>query len=116
MEAQESRARGYAAREPADGGAGLACVPMVARDTLMELDRPADAVGQFRTLQGVYNAPNWMLAYYRLGQAYAQLGETENAREQYAYFVDAWEEAAPELQPLVEKARARLRELAGSRD
>jgi serine/threonine protein kinase/tetratricopeptide (TPR) repeat protein len=58
----------------------------------VELDRPADAARQYRTLQGVYGfgAPNWTPAYFRLGEVYEQLGEPELAREQYAYVVDAW--------------------------
>ena len=78
----------------------------------MELDRPADAARQFETLQGVYAAPNWTLAYYRLGEAYDRLGETEKAREQYAYVVDMWRDADPELQPWVERARARIEAIA----
>jgi tetratricopeptide (TPR) repeat protein len=76
----------------------------------MELDRPADAARQFRTLQGVYGlgARNWTPAYFRLGEVYEQLGEPEMAREQYAYVVDAWREADPELQPWVERARERI--------
>jgi serine/threonine-protein kinase len=81
----------------------------------LEMNRPGDAVGQFHTLLGVYNAPNWTPAYFHLGRAYEQLGEFERAREQYAYFVDAWKDADPELQPRVDEARARLRELADGR-
>jgi tetratricopeptide (TPR) repeat protein len=82
----------------------------------MELDRPADAARQFKTLQGVYYfAPNWTLAYYRLGEAYEQLGEPEKAHEQYAYVVETWRDADPELQPWVERARARMAAIAASR-
>jgi tetratricopeptide (TPR) repeat protein len=62
----------------------------------MELDRPADAARQFRTLQGVYTAPNWTLAYFRAG-------------------VETWRDADPELQPWVERARARMAAIAASR-
>jgi len=82
----------------------------------MQLDRPADAVRQFRTLQGAYPAPNWTLAHYRLGEAYEQLGEAEKAREQYAYFVDAWRDADPDLRPWVERGRARMESLAASQE
>jgi len=105
--------------EPEQAAEMLEDLPLLARfhsadvrwwlgNLYMELDRPADAAGQFRTLQGVYDTPNWTLAYYRLGEAYEQLGETEKARAQYAYFVDAWRNADPELQPWVDRARARL--------
>ena len=82
----------------------------------MEQGRPADAVRQFRTLQGAYPAPNWTLAYFRAGEAYEQLGETEKAREQYAYFVDAWADADPELEPWVERGRERLAALPAGRE
>jgi tetratricopeptide (TPR) repeat protein len=80
-----------------------------------ELDRPADAARQFRTLQGVYRAPNWTPAYFRAGEAYEQLGETEKAREMFAYVADTWRDADPELQPWVERARGRMAAIAASR-
>jgi hypothetical protein len=85
-------------------------------DLHMELDRPADAVRQYRSLQGAYPAPNWTLAYDRAGRAYERLGEAEKAIEQYAYFVDAWKEADPELQPWLEQGKARLEALAASQE
>jgi tetratricopeptide (TPR) repeat protein len=41
----------------------------------------------------------------KLARVYERLGETEKAREAYMYFVQAWADADPELQPMVEEAR-----------
>ncbi|MCL7957759.1 MAG: hypothetical protein M8843_07095, partial [marine benthic group bacterium] len=51
------------------------------------------------------------LALYRLGPLYEQQGETEKARAAYAEFVERWREADPELQPMVDTARAALARL-----
>ncbi len=48
---------------------------------------------------------------YYLGEAYEALDEPEKARLHYASFVRWWEEADPELQPWVERARDALERL-----
>ncbi|MEE8167070.1 MAG: tetratricopeptide repeat protein, partial [Myxococcota bacterium] len=48
---------------------------------------------------------------YYLGETYEALGEPERARLHYASFVRWWEEADPELQPWVERARDALERL-----
>jgi hypothetical protein len=50
------------------------------------------------------------VANYLLGRAYTQLGEREKARDAYVRFLQAWEEADPDL-PQLEEARAALEEL-----
>jgi tetratricopeptide (TPR) repeat protein len=50
------------------------------------------------------------LANYRLGGIYEELGETEKARAAYIRFLQAWEEADPDL-PQVETARTALETL-----
>ena len=51
----------------------------------------------------------------RLGQLYDEQGDLENAAVYYAQFVDLWSEADPDVQPRVEAARARLREIVRER-
>jgi tetratricopeptide (TPR) repeat protein/TolB-like protein len=46
--------------------------------------------------------------HYNLARAYEQTGELEKARKEYAFFVEAWQDADPELQPWVEDARRAL--------
>jgi len=46
------------------------------------------------------------LAAFELGKVYEELEEYAKARESYQYFLTAWAEADPELQPKVEEARA----------
>jgi tetratricopeptide (TPR) repeat protein len=48
------------------------------------------------------------VAHERLGQLYEQMGKPEKAAAAYERFIAAWEDADPELQPRVEKARQRL--------
>lgn len=55
------------------------------------------------------------LVAYELGQTYESLGARQRAREAYELFTDAWAEADPELQPLVQDARRRLLDLGGER-
>ncbi|MEJ2343566.1 MAG: hypothetical protein P8Y10_15370, partial [Gemmatimonadales bacterium] len=43
-----------------------------------------------------------------LGMTYEALGDPEAARLHYANFIRWWEDADPELQPLVEEATTRL--------
>ena len=63
-----------------------------------------------------FRVPNfdaWDLAwtYQRLGELYEQRGERGKALEYYSEFVELWKDADPELQPLVEDARARIARL-----
>ena len=78
-------------------------------DLLMEQNRPKDARPYFASLQFT------PLAQYRLGEIYEQLGEPEKARAAFAFFLEAWSRADPELQPMVVTARAAVHRLAGLR-
>jgi len=53
------------------------------------------------------------LAYRRLGEIYEARGNRQLAANRYAALVDLWEDADPELQPVVAEARRRLGILAG---
>ena len=48
---------------------------------------------------------------YFLGETYEGLGDTDEARVHYGRFVNWWEEADPELQPWVDRARLALERL-----
>jgi tetratricopeptide (TPR) repeat protein len=50
-------------------------------------------------------------ATLRQAEIFEALGEPLKAAEQYAEFVEMWRDADPELQPVVEEARANLRRL-----
>jgi tetratricopeptide (TPR) repeat protein len=51
------------------------------------------------------------LASWHLARVYEELGEYEEAREEYELFAYAWRNADPELQPRVQEARAAARRL-----
>jgi tetratricopeptide (TPR) repeat protein len=59
-----------------------------------------------------YDGAHLAQGYVRLAEIYEGQGETEKALEFYGRFVSLWEEADPELQPWVERAREALRRLA----
>jgi TolB-like protein len=54
-----------------------------------------------------YAASFWQdpLAAFWLAQVHEQLQDYTGAREAYAFFVESWKDADPDLQPLVEEAR-----------
>ena len=51
----------------------------------------------------------------RLGKLYEERGDSERAVEHYANFVGLWENADPQLQPIVEDVRERIARLVGER-
>jgi tetratricopeptide (TPR) repeat protein len=54
----------------------------------------------------------WLaLTHKRLGELYDARGNADSALSHFAQFVELWKEADPELQPQVQKARDRMREL-----
>ncbi len=76
-------------------------------DIQMELGNQQEAVRYYRS--------DWTnpLTRLKLARAYALLGQLEKAREAYTYFVEAWADAGPELQPLVEEAKRNIVRLRG---
>jgi pentatricopeptide repeat protein len=54
--------------------------------------------------------------YKRLGELYEERGNAERAIEYYNHFVDLWQHADQELQPLVEEVRGRLARLVGENE
>ena len=55
------------------------------------------------------------MAYFELGKAYEQLGEPEKALASYAEFIEAWQNADPELQPVIDDAQARMEAIVRAR-
>jgi len=54
-------------------------------------------------------------SYKRLGELYDARGEAAKAEEFYQRFVEVWQDADPELQPKVRRARERMNELRRAR-
>jgi len=80
---------------------------------LQELGRYDEALGWLAHLGEVNTAELAFepAAALRQAEIHEALGEPAKAAEQYARFVDMWRDADPELQPQVEEARQRIREL-----
>ena len=74
-------------------------------------------LGQLETAEDWYVA-GWPhpVAHERLGQLYEEMGRPEDAAAAYRRFVAAWEDADPELQDRVVRARERLQALTGQQD
>ena len=58
---------------------------------------------------------NGLVRKETLARAYEQTGDYEKARKEYAFFVEAWRDADPELQPWVDDARRALARLSSDR-
>jgi tetratricopeptide (TPR) repeat protein len=98
---------GFALMEEARRGAGFTYVPAFAGDLLMQIGDYSAAVRHYKT--------DWTgpLTRLKLARAYEMLGENEKAHAAYAYFVEAWADADPELQPMVEEAKRSMVRLRG---
>ena len=77
---------------------------------LMELERWEEAVPYLAGWDDTYSH-----RHYHLARAYEGMGEYGKAAKEYASFIEAWEDADPELQPWVEDARRALERLAPDR-
>jgi class 3 adenylate cyclase/tetratricopeptide (TPR) repeat protein len=80
--------------------------------SLQEAGRGEEALGWYATLdvspsEIVYRAPSHLYS----AAIYEQAGDRERAIQNYRAFVEMWQEADPELQPMVEKAREALHRL-----
>jgi tetratricopeptide (TPR) repeat protein/TolB-like protein len=71
-----------------------------------ELDQPEQASFYFRSI--MVGDVLVGLARYRLGEIYERLDRPGDASRAYSVFVDTWQNADPNLQPMVEDARRRL--------
>jgi len=78
-------------------------------DLHLELGNKEEAERYYRSL---VNRPRAVLALARLRD---EAADTEEAAAYYARVIQFWEEADPELQPLVEEARDRLQEIVRAR-
>ena len=80
---------------------------------LQEIGRGEEAIGWYATLETspyelVFRAPS----HLHRAEIYEEAGDREQAIEHYREFVRLWNDADPELQPMVEEARAALERLS----
>jgi hypothetical protein len=82
-------------------------VPEITGDLLME-------TGEYQQATRHYQV-DWIgpVARLKLARAYEMLGQSEKAHDAFAYFVEAWADADPELQPMVEEAKRSMVRLRG---
>ena len=122
-EADRQRVEAYGLWRRGDSGAATRLFEAIPRDhrddftrwwlaqLYLEQERWRDAVPHLRS----YWWTPMLHSNYYLGQAYERLEEFAEARKAYAYFVSAWQDADPELQPRVEDARRALVRLTAER-
>jgi len=92
-----------------EGRRGGISWPEFSGDLLMEEGNYTLAVRHYKA--------NWTnpITRLKLARAYEMLGEDAKARDAYSYFVQAWSDADPELQPMVEQAKESIARLGGDR-
>jgi tetratricopeptide (TPR) repeat protein/TolB-like protein len=100
LQAAQQRATGYGPE-----GAINATIRWWLGRLLQESGRPREAERYFSSF---WQSP---LAAYHLGKVYEELEDYEKARSSYEFFAEAWRDADPELQPMVEEARAAISRL-----
>jgi tetratricopeptide (TPR) repeat protein/TolB-like protein len=74
---------------------------------LLEFGREAEAERYFKSF---WHDP--ALPHYYLGRINEDLGQFDESRDAYGLFVKGWQDAEPELQPMVEEARSAVARLA----
>ena len=83
-------------------------------ELLAEMKKDDEALGWLRSIaerasyELVYLAP----AQVRQAEIYDRRGDRDEAVKHYRRFIELWQNAEPELQPLVAGARKRLAELS----
>jgi class 3 adenylate cyclase/tetratricopeptide (TPR) repeat protein len=84
-----------------------------------DAERALNSYGYVRTLSVqpyFYSAlSHEPLVQNQLGRVYEALGEDDKAYESYEEFIENWQDADPELQPMVEEARQAIIRLEGLR-
>jgi len=76
------------------------------RDSALAVyERAITTPGLFRLFE---EAATLAATYKRLGELYEERGDVVKARDYYGRFVDLWQGADPELQPVVRDVRQRL--------
>jgi tetratricopeptide (TPR) repeat protein len=138
FEAAEGRARNAALEIAAAKGDNSGALGVFRRDAddgcldcWMQVGRLYDAAGARDSAIAAYeryldpprstlfrvNFDRWFLpgVLQRLGELHEQAGNREAAARYYGRFVELWANADPELQPLVERAKAALARLAAER-
>jgi tetratricopeptide (TPR) repeat protein/TolB-like protein len=111
-------ARGIAEWKRGRPEAGLALLEAARRDNgLINLEFIGDLqleLGNYRDAVRYYRADwTWPVSRLKLARAYELLGDPDKARDAYAYFVEAWSDADPALQPMVEQAKQAIVRLRG---
>lgn len=77
-------------------------------------------MGRLRGAEQVYRSYDFLsrlstepVAHRELDKIYEQLGEYDKALESYEYFVHYWQDADPELQPMVAEAQQAIVRVKG---
>jgi tetratricopeptide (TPR) repeat protein len=95
---------------------GVAPTIADAYDRMGQADSAAAYYERFANFQGERFGwdENWSTqTRLRLGELYEAKGNTEKALEYYNQFVELWQDADPELQPIVRDVRQRMARLVG---
>jgi predicted TPR repeat methyltransferase len=78
-------------------------------DLNLELGRRSAAETYYRSLTP------WARAVLALARLRDEAGDMDEAAQYYAWFIEMWKDADPELQPQVQEARDRLQEIVRER-
>ena len=86
-------------------------------DLLARLGRPREALAAYARIDSSDSRPEhvgfWVRSWPERGALLQQLGDVTGAIAQYERFIEAWKDADPEFQPLVERARNAVAALRG---
>jgi tetratricopeptide (TPR) repeat protein len=134
FERQYHRALGYAGAAGGDWETGLAelrrgfqgdaCIPCEFSSMARAFERagePDSALAYWERYAALtvrwsfIDATELPTSYRRAGELYEAKGNTEKALEYYNQFVELWQDADPELQPIVQDVRQRMARLVGER-